>query len=126
MITLSFGVKKPQSGDGGAAFFPALEQNMQLLNDHVHDGLTSAAIPSTSIAMVSQSLSSIPWVSVGSGKYKKTVTIPGFKKYSNSFIVFRDSDGDQIFLDVEKGNLDTQYLVFSNDNTLDITAYYVS
>lgn len=132
METLSYGYKKPTNGDSGGSFFPALEHNISRLNDHSHDGLNSTVIPSTAIALVSQSLASFPWEAAGAGVWKKTVTIPSGKKYENLFVVFRDAAGDQVFLDVKKSfdadnaEIKTQYCVYSNDNTLVITAFYVS
>jgi len=49
MITLTFGILKPQNGDKGSVFFPALEDNLQQLNDHNHDGFNSSKISSLGV-----------------------------------------------------------------------------
>lgn len=48
MDVLSYGYKKPQDGDTGDVFFPAIEDNIQRVNDHTHDGVNSAFIASQS------------------------------------------------------------------------------
>ena len=126
MQTLSYGIKKPEDGDKGSSFFPALEDDLQQLNDHDHDGVDSAPILSTNITSVQQALSAALWVAVSGGTYRQLVTVPNGKLYDNSFIFFRNTaDKSQMFLGVEKVS-STTYYVYINDSTIDITAYYVS
>jgi hypothetical protein len=126
MQTLSYGIKKPQDGDKGSTWFPALEDNFQQQNDHDHDGVDSAPIASTNIASVQQSLSAANWVAVSGGTYRQLVTVPNGKLYDNSFILFRNTaDKSQMLLGVEKVS-STTYYVYINDSTIDVTAYYVS
>ena len=126
MQTLSYGIKKPEDGDKGSSFFPALEDDLQQLNDHDHDGVDSAPILSTNITSVQQALSAALWVAVSGGTYRQLVTVPNGKLYDNSFIFFRNTaDKSQMFLGVEKVSR-TTYYVYINDSTIDITAYYVS
>ena len=126
MQTLSYGIKKPEDGDKGSVFFPALEDDLQQLNDHDHDGVDSAPIISTNISSVQQALSAASWVAVSGGTYRQLVTVPSGKLYDNSFILFRKtSDKSQMFLGVEKVS-STTYYVYINDSTIDVTAYYVS
>lgn len=124
METLSYGFKKPSAGDSGGVFFPALELNIQKLNDHTHDGLNTSKIQSTSISLVSAELLKTGWVAYNNG-WRMEVDMPVGKLYNNSFILFRDKNGHQLFLDVEKIS-DAKYYVYCNDNTLDLTALYVS
>ena len=44
MKVLSHGVYKPEAGDTGDVFFPRMEDNMQHLNDHTHNGVDSPYI----------------------------------------------------------------------------------
>lgn len=126
MITLSHGIKKPQTGDKGSVFFPALEDDLQALNDHTHNGVDSENISSTNITAVTQALVAAAWVAYANGIYRQLVTVPGGKTYDNSFILFRDTaDKSQLYLDVEKVS-STTYYVYCNDPSLNITAYYVS
>ena len=43
-ITLSNGYIKPEDGDTGAVWFDALEDNIQRVNDHNHDGSNSEIV----------------------------------------------------------------------------------
>lgn len=125
-ITLSYGYKKPTTGDKGSTWFQDLEADIQQLNDHDHDGVDSAPISSINITSTQQALSAASWVSVSGGTFRQLVTIPGGKTYDNSFILFRNTaDKSQMFLGVEKAS-NTTYYVYINDNTIDVTAYYVS
>ena len=76
MITLSYGYLKPESGDKGNVFFPALEDDIQQLNDHTHDGITSAKLTSQSIIGVSDTILAAGWVLVSGGTYRQVVTTP--------------------------------------------------
>lgn len=123
-ITLSYGYKKPQTGDRGPIVFPLLEDDIQQLNDHDHDGLNSALISSSSVIPVTQNILAGAWVSVGNGLYRQAVTIPGATTYDNTFISFLESvTGHLLYLTVEKISA-TQYYVYINDNSLSLKARY--
>ncbi len=129
MLTLSYGFKKPQTGDKGSVFFPALETNFQLLNDHNHDGVTSVAVSTTAITKGSQTISSGSWIATTGGTYRQEVTMPAGFSYAGSQIRFRISSGTHegatIFPSIEKGSAANKYYVYTNDNSLDIEALYV-
>lgn len=125
MLTLSFGFKKPQTGDKGSVFFPALETNFQLLNDHTHNGSNSAKLTAASSTVVTQAISSASWASQGDGMYRQTITLPGTLKYDECQIGMKLSTGAQVFPQVEKVSA-TTYYVYVNDNSLDLTAVYSS
>ena len=57
MLTLSHGYEKPETGDKGSVFFPALEDNIQKLNDHNHNGLNSELLTAAASAAVTQTIS---------------------------------------------------------------------
>lgn len=123
MITLSFGFKKPQTGD--KQFWVWLEDNIQQLNDHTHNGTNSAKITSASVTATTQAISAAGWAVSGTG-YRQLVTMPVGLNYDEYIMVFRESvSREQMFLGVEKVSA-TSYYVYCNDNTLDIIAYYVS
>lgn len=124
MLTLSYGFKKPEANDKGSIVFPALEANIQQLNDHDHNGTNSKKISSASILPVTQSISSVGWVALGGGHYKQTVTLPGALTFDSIQIEFQDvASGGRLFLSVQKVAA-SQYDVFTSDNTLDLTAIY--
>lgn len=126
MITLSYGYKKPQNGDRGAAgFFTPMEDNIQRLNDHTHDGTNSAPLPAQSILGVAQNILAVNWVTYGgpTGFYRQLVTVPPGFDYDKVFISFRTTAGHYIFPSVEKVST-TQYYVYITDNTLSLVAVY--
>jgi len=122
MLTLSFGFKKPVSGDLGPTVFPALEDNWQQVNDHDHDGTNSKKIASSSIEAITQNISSLNWVSVGNGLYEQTITMPAAVVYDNVSISFRYNN-EFVLLKCEKVAA-AQYKVTTNLNTADYVAIY--
>ena len=124
MQTLTYGYLKPQTGDKGSVFFPALEFDIQQLNDHNHDGVTSALIDSSSIVATTQALLAGSWVSVGGGLYRQLVTMPGAMQYDNFFISAKLTTlGHQYYPTIEKVSANSFY-IYINDNSLDVTVYY--
>ena len=122
--TLSYGYKLPTTGDRGPVVFPDLEDNIQQLNDHNHNGTNSSLISSASITAVTQTLLAGAWVLVADGIYKQTVTLPGGLDYTKISIQFlHGTSGDRLWLGVNKVSA-TQYDVFINDNSINVTAVY--
>ena len=125
MQVLTYGLNKPETGDKGSVFFPALEANITQLDSHNHDGVNSPKVPITNITVATQAIASGSWVSAGNGRYKQTVSMSGGKQYDDYFITFREtSTGHQLGLTCEKVGA-TSYDVYINDNSLDVTAYYL-
>jgi hypothetical protein len=125
MITLTYGLKKPVSGDKGSIFFPALEDNFTQLDGHTHNGVNSAKIPSSSMSLITQSILAASWVSMGGGTFRQAVTLPNSMLYDQHIIKFRvTSSGHEIFPTIEKLAAN-QYYIYVNDNTLGVTAIYV-
>jgi len=124
--TLTYGYKLPQDGDRGSTWFPDLAFDIQRLNDHSHDGQNSAPINSISIASTTQNILAASWVATSDGIYRQLITVPNGKLYDNSVIIFRNTaTKSQMFLGVEKVSA-TTYYTYINDNTVNVTAYYVS
>lgn len=124
--TLSYGYILPSTGDSGTALFTALENNITRLNDHTHDGTDSPPLPAQSIAGVSQTISSASWVASGAaGHYRQAVTVPSGFDFDEVQISFRvpGSTGAYIHPTVERIS-DTQYYVYTTDNTINFTAVY--
>jgi hypothetical protein len=103
MITLSFGFKKPEPNDKGPVVFPAIENNIQQLNDHDHNGTNSKKLTVTGIAALSQNISAAGWVSLGGGNYHQIFSfLPGFT-YETTSLKFRDASTEEyIFLGLKK------------------------
>lgn len=127
MQILSFLFKKPQTGDKGSVFWPALEDDIQQLNDHTHNGSNSSRIASSAVAATTQAISAAGWVAQGGGIYRQLVTMPGTILFDEYIVDFKNqaSPKERLFLSTEKVTSNTYY-VFINDNTVAITAYYLS
>ena len=77
MQILSFFFKKPQTGDKGSVFWPAMEDNFQQLNDHNHDGVNSSTLSTFAITAIKHSLLAANWVATSGGTYRQLVVMPG-------------------------------------------------
>lgn len=123
METLSYGYKKPETGDKGEPLFEALAENIQKTNDHAHNGTDSSKLSSSSIDKLTQAIDKANWVVNGTG-YSQDITLIGALKLSEITIEFRDVlDNNIMYLDIQ-GLGEIAYKVFCNDNTKDITAIY--
>jgi len=123
MITLSYGYLKPQTGDKGSIFFPALELDVQQLNDHTHNGINSAFLPSSSVLSTTQALLAANWVASGT-VYRQLVMLPGAMQYDDFSILAKlTATGEQYYPSVEKVLANTFY-IYINDPALNVTVYY--
>lgn len=86
--TLTFGLVRPDTGDKGNVWFPALEDNITQLDAHTHDGVTSPQIPSSSIQPTVVNVDTTGWSATGNGFFTKNVTFPGSYLNSTSQIRF--------------------------------------
>lgn len=129
MLTLTKGYKKPQSGDPGSVWQAGMETNIQQLNDHTHDGVDSQRLSSAAITAETVSIlaaASGGWVSAGNGNYYKDITMPAALLTSEYDIAFRNqADGAKLNLGMTVLS-STTYRVFANDNTLDLTVFYLA
>lgn len=124
-IVLSNGYIKPESGDKGSSFFPQLEQNIQRVNDHNHDGVNSNKIPPSSLAFFSSDILNSNWGSPVNGVYSQVITVPGSIAEVNDYDVhfYNTSNGHRLLLSMERQTA-TTYRVYINDNSLNIKAIY--
>jgi len=123
MQTLSYGFKKPQAPDKGVDVFPALEDDIQQLNDHDHNGTNSKKISPKSIEADTASILAAGWVDQGNGYYRQTITVPLGYDFDKCTISMRTSAGEYAYPRIEKVN-STSYYVYTNDNTVAFTAVY--
>lgn len=123
MLTLSFGFKKPQTNDKGPVVFPAMEANIQQVNDHDHDGANSKQLSAIAVAGQAVSVLAANWVAVGDGQYRQQVTLPAGFDFDKVYISFRLASGDYVYPTILKVSA-TQYWVYTNDNSLTYTAVY--
>lgn len=122
-FTLSYGFIQPENGDKGSTWFPALNDNISQLNDHVHDGVTSALIPSTSIINGAVAILPAAWVLDVTGRYKQDVTVPAGYNMSDFSITFYLSTGEILVPSITKLS-STTFRIFTCDNTLSFVAVF--
>lgn len=121
--TLSYGYVQPQNGDKGSVWFPALNDNIQQLNDHTHDGVTSALLPGTSVTSSSVTIAAAAWVADGTGRYRQDVTVPSGYNMDSYSIIFKLSTGEIILPSITRLSA-TSFRIFGPDNTLTYTAVF--
>ena len=128
--TLSYGFEKPATGDKGSVFWPALEDNIQQLNDHTHNGTDSARLTSVGMQANVQSVTTAGWSSVGGGLYRQTVTLPAALTavggvYNDYNIQIRNAAATErvLLLPIEKVST-TSFYVWINDNTIALKVIY--
>jgi len=132
MTTLSYGYKRPATGDKGSVWFPALEDNITRLNGHNHDGSNSVALTPVAVTKFTSTISAASWVDDGGGNYSYVVTVPaGISGASSPFndnkyynmIILDSATKDRLHLGIEWETA-TTFTVRCNDNTLDVIIYY--
>lgn len=125
MLTLTYGYKKPEAQDLGTVVFPAMEENLQRLNDHTHNGVNSAPLTAVSVVPTFQSVLSAAWVLVANGIYKQTVTMPTGLVFENTSKEYRILLGAGVIYYPTIVRLSTtSYEIYINDNTLAVTVAY--
>lgn len=128
MVTLTFGFKQPQTGDKGSVWFPALEDVIEQLNDHDHDGTNSSRLSAGSAVInVTQSISSGPWSAVSGqdGTYRQLVTVPaGIQSLDECVVTFKDSSTKDVYFLTYERQSSTTYYVYINDNSKSLIANY--
>lgn len=131
MQVLSFGYKQPETGDRGSVWFPALNFDVQRLNDHNHDGTNSTKLTGAAITgLTGPTILAAGWVAVAgqAGTYSQDVNMPAGTLYDDYVPTFRifggGSAGKLLALTVNK-LAGAQYRIFINDNTLDLSVLYL-
>ncbi len=89
-------LKIPQPGDRGSLFCPALSENMDSLDSHVHDGISSEKITSSSIVRAAIDLLVENWQMDASGDVKQLVTLPLGYKFNECSLRFVTNSGEEI------------------------------
>ena len=124
MQVLSYGFKNPDNGDKGSVWFPALNFNIVQLNNHTHDGITSAQLAASSLVAGTVSIPSTSWALVSTGKYSQTVTVPsGFSMDGFNMQIRLASTGHYVYPTIEKVNA-SSFTIYTNDNTQTYTAVF--
>lgn len=126
--TLTYGRVKPETGDKGSVFFPALEDNIDLDDSHTHDGVDSPLLSVSSISVISQTAANASWSLVANGIYKQTITLPGaFTEVDNVSKQFKiktgGAAGEYVYLHHKRISA-TTFDLYINDNTVDVLIIY--
>ncbi len=122
MQTLSKGFKKPQTGDLGTVFFPAMEDNFQQLNDHTHDGSDSQLISAINLSTTSSRATVLgaSFVDQGDGYWRASVPVPQ-GAYEDYCVVVRDpTTFEIIYLKQARVNASTFYLYTNTVQTFEV------
>lgn len=122
MQTLSYGFKLPDTGDRGIVVFPALEFNIQRLNDHNHEGTNSIKLSSAAIAALTSTILPAAWTLVSPGIFRALVTMPSGMLFDSKAITLR-SNNRALYADIQRFSANTFY-VLVNDSTLTVTVVY--
>ena len=109
MIILGNGYKLPETGDFGDDWFPALEDNIQRLNDHSHDGVDSEILTTSSTKCVVQSIASGDFAPSGNEFVAAGVNLVGGNvDVDTKTVQFRDpTTKEPIYLRYEKASQTT-------------------
>lgn len=114
MIILSKGYKKPQTGDFGDVWFPALEDNIDLQNSHKHDGVDGEKISALDLVASTATVLAASFADQGNGYHRATVTVPGGGLVDNYVIAVKDpTTKDPVLLKMEKFS-STQFYLYTN------------
>ena len=127
--TLSYGYKKPQDGDKGSTFWDDLAFDIQRTNDHTHNGVDSPLLVGGNTIATTQNIVAAGWVATSGGTYRQLVTmpvVPTAMTFDNYWPTFKNTSTKQpMILGVEKVS-GTTFYVYINNNTIDVTIYYLS
>ena len=120
--TLTYGYIQPQNGDKGSVWFPALNTNIQQLNDHTHNGVNSAPISGANVTSGTVTIPAASWVLDVAGRYRQDVTVPAGYNMDSYSILFKLSTGEIITPSITRLSL-TSFRIFGPDNTLTYPAF---
>lgn len=130
METLQYGYKKPEDGDTGDIFCPALADNVDLIVAHSHDGINSKTISTAGITKPDKIIAgSGAWSAVsGKGLYQQTITL-GSATYENTRFECRIGSGSTgagniIFPTIEYVS-GSSFTIIVNDNSINVDVYLV-
>lgn len=122
--TLSYGYIQPVTGDPGSVWFPALNDNIQQLNDHAHDGVDSALIDSSSVQPGTVAIDNANWVADGTGRFKQlAVACPTGYNMDDYLYAARLDSGDIVFVTIVRASAST-FNIYSCDSSIDLTVTF--
>lgn len=118
--TLNYGYILPQNPDTGDTFWANLSTDIQLMANHVHDGVTGEVTPATL-----QTLSNTNWTATTDkpGTYQQTVTIPSNFDLGYTTPVFRLGNGNIFYPSIQFVSPGS-FIIYINDPTQTVSVAY--
>lgn len=116
MQILSNGFKLPQTGDYGDVWFPALEDDIQQMNDHTHNGTNSEKISLIDIDS-SASVSTVlvgSFIDQGNGYWRALVNVLGGGNYDNYVVTIKDPTTKEVLYVKQEKFSTTSFYVYMN------------
>ena len=127
-VTLSHGYIQPQNPDTGDIFWMALQTDIALMNNHIHDGTLGTVLPTVEVAIPSSGWGAPPSGDPfygQTGTYYQLITIPTQFSFDSVEVGFRLANGNKIYPTVIRVS-SSQYKVYTNDSTQNFVAVYTS
>lgn len=125
-LTTPYQFKVPEVDDNGAIVASAIEDTIDQLNDHTHDGITSALLPLNSVETQSQVVSSASWAVVEDvpDSFRATVTMPvGLEFDKTPPQLFNNDTGEMLLLTCNKLGT-SSFEIFTWDDELEVKVVY--
>lgn len=120
LTILTYGYELPNDTAFGTQHFPAMERNIQRMNDHSHNGVDGARI-----AAETQEVDSDEWgADLGGGSWRQEITMPDGMTFDAARIEVRTSDGEVVYPTIVKTAASKFYL-YTNNNETDYVISYV-
>lgn len=114
MLILSKGWKLPQTGDFGSIWFPAMEDNIQQMNSHNHNGINSEKISGVSLQATTVTVLTAAFTDQGNGYFRALISTPGGVDPSTFVISSRNpTTKEPIYLKQERLS-SSQFYLYSN------------
>lgn len=125
--TTTHGLVKPSTGDAMTGSYAAIEDAIQRLNDHTHNGSnTEKLVGPTSADAYVQAVSAASWGSdLGGGSYRQLITLPATYDFDTLVIQARTTAGVMIYPTIVKVS-DTTFYIYTNDNSVAMNLLYGS
>ena len=124
MIVLSYGFENPQSGDPGSIWFAALNNNIVQLNNHTHDGVTSAPLAPGSTVAAKLTIPASGWTG-SAGNYSQSLNVPlGVDMRADYSITCYDANNNICYPTINANGSANYITIYSPDNTFSYTLVF--
>ncbi len=114
MNILSNGYKLPETGNFGDEWFPALEDNITLVNGHTHNGTDGEQLAGGYLVATTLTVASGSFADQGDGYWRATVTVPLSGQVNDLVVTVKDpTTKEPIALRMVKLSA-TQFYLYTN------------